>query len=44
MLALMFCSLFSEAQTDFSALQKQFLDYRKADSQDSAYRYMKFVK
>ncbi len=32
----MFCSLFSEAQTDFSALQKQYLDYRKADIQDSA--------
>lgn len=36
MFALMFCSLFSEAQTDFSVLQKQYLDYRKADIQDSA--------
>ncbi len=35
-LSFVFCALFSEAQTDFSALQKQFLDYRKADKQDSA--------
>jgi hypothetical protein len=38
MLAFVFCAFFSEAKTDFSALQKQFLDYRKADKQDSAYR------
>jgi hypothetical protein len=29
-------SLFTKAQTDFPALKQQFLDYRKADKQDSA--------